>query len=300
MAAAERHFHAMGGEAHIQVVGGATGLLDAAEERVADLETRWSRFRKDSEISMLNAMPGFPVVVSPETFELVDKAVFAWKKTGGAFDPTVLGALASIGYNRSFDTISGQARIQPAGGSPGCSGIELDRGELAITLPFGVTVDPGGIGKGLAADIVARELLAAGASGAMVNMGGDVRVAGRSSEDDGWTVLVEDPFDSSEEMVRIHLPDGGVATSSKLERRWQIDGTDFHHLIDPGTGLPFDGDVVAVTVVAGTAWWAEVMTKAVFAVGADLAASVLDNARALVVDADGRRHHSPGFEEVAA
>jgi FAD:protein FMN transferase len=143
-------------------------------------------------------------------------------------------------------------------------------------------------------------LLSAGAAGAMVNLGGDTRVAGISPEGEGWSILVEDPFDAAKELVTIHIVDGAVATSSRLERRWQRNGTEYHHLIDPETGRPFAGDVVAVTVVAGTAWWAEVMTKAVFAAGAARAGGVLENAAALVVDIDGRHHTSRGFEEVAA
>jgi thiamine biosynthesis lipoprotein len=300
MEAAERRFRAMGGEAHVVLVDGDPGLMDAVEARVADLEARWSRFRMDSEISMLNTMPGFPAVVSPETFELVEKAVFAWKQTGGRFDPTVLESLSAVGYDRSFETIAAGGAAGPHSGAPGCQGIELDSGNLAIALPFGVTVDPGGIGKGLGADIVAREALAAGAAGVMVNLGGDIRVAGESPRDGEWSILVEDPFDRSAELVKIQLADGAVATSSRLGRRWQRGGAEYHHLIDPESGLPFSGDVVAVTVVAGEAWWAEVMAKAVFAAGSARADQVLDNALAIVVDGDGRRYTSPGFEEVAA
>jgi len=300
MAAAERHFHAMGGEAHVIVVDGLPDLIDAAVERIADLEARWSRFRLDSEISMLNTMPGLPAVVSWETFELVEKAVYAWQETGGRFDPTVLGSLVAIGYDRSFDAIAAGGSADHHGGAPGCHGIELDKDNLAITLPYGVTIDPGGIGKGLGADIVAREVLAAGAAGVMVNLGGDIRVAGTPPEASGWSILVEDPLDRNQELVSVNLDDGAVATSSRLERRWQGAAVDYHHLIDPETGLSFTGDVVAVTVLAGEAWWAEVMTKAVFSAGAGRATEVLQNAHAIVVDADGRRSTSPGFEEVAA
>lgn len=298
MAAAERHFRAMGGEAHVLIVGGPANLLDAAEGRIADLEARWSRFRKDSELSMLNTMPEMPVVVSRETFELIDKAVFAWRQTRGRFDPTVM--VSALGYDRSFDGMPGTGSIGRYQSSPGCGRIELDRANLAITLPSGVTIDPGGIGKGLGADIVAREVLAAGATGVMVNLGGDLRVAGESPQRDGWTVLIESPFDAGTELARIHLSDGAVATSSRLERRWQRDGVDYHHLVDPETGLPFAGDIAAVSVVAGKAWWAEAMTKAVFAVGADKAAAALENATALVVDVSGRCVRTPGFAEVAA
>lgn len=298
MAVAERRFHAMGGTAHILVVGGRPGLLDAAEERVTDIEARWTRFRKDSEVSMLNTMPEMPVVVSPETFELVDKSVFGWRQTSGRFDPTV--EVAAVGYDRSFEALAGEGPLGPRRAAPGCGRIELDRANLAITLPSGVVLDPGGIGKGLGADIVAREVMASGAVGVMVNLGGDLRVSGQGPARDGWTVLIESPFDPDSELARVHLNDGAIATSSRLERTWRRGDVEYHHLLDPASGLPFSGDVAAASVVAGTAWWAEVMTKAVFAVGVAHAASVLDNASALIVDVEGGRHETAGFSEVAA
>ncbi len=291
----------MGGAAHVLVVGGRD-LTQAAHDRILDLEARWSRFRADSELSLLNGMPGMPIIVSPETYELVDKAVFGWRQTRGRFDPTMLPALVAVGYDRSFELLAADSRQAALSqrAAPGCAGIVLDPADHTVTLPLGVTIDPGGIGKGLAADIVVRELRAAGADGAMVNLGGDVRVVGRSPEGIGWTVSVEDPFDESSELTRVHLVDGAVATSSRLLRRWRRNGADVHHLIDPATGGSMDGDVAAVTVVAGEAWWAEIMAKAAFAAGPAGAASVLVNAAALVVDMNGQRHATPGFVEVAA
>lgn len=292
----------MGGDAHIVVVGADASLIEAACERLGDLEGRWSRFRTDSEVTLLNGMPNVPVIVSSESFELISKAIFAWQQTRGRFDPTVLEAVIANGYDRSFEFLADDDHVRPShpGASPGCWGIEIDAENLAVTLPHGVMIDPGGIGKGLAADIVVRELMAAGAGGAMVNLGGDVRVAGHAPEGEGWTVAVEDPFDASRELTRVHLSDGAVVTSSRLVRRWNLGEADLHHLIDPQTGLPFDGDVAAVTVVAGDGWWAEAMAKAVFAAGADHAADVLVNAAGIVVDRKGGRHATPGFSEVAA
>ena len=293
----------MGGGAHVVVVGGRhAALVEQACRRLDDLEARWSRFRADSEVMMLNGMPDIPVVVSSETFELISKAVFGWRETRGRFDPTVLEAVVSSGYDRSFELIGGGGQHGPlrSVASPGCHRIDLNGESLAVKLPRGVMVDPGGIGKGLAGDIVVRELLAAGADGAMVNLGGDVRAAGRPPEGDGWTILVEDPFDAAKELSRIRLTDGAVVTSSRLSRRWRFGDTDAHHLIDSRTGRPFQNDVAAVTVVAGEGWWAEVMTKSVFTVEAERAADVLINASALVVDVYGGQHASPGFWEVAA
>jgi thiamine biosynthesis lipoprotein len=288
----------MGCDAHLLIVGGTEALATAAVERIEDLEARWSRFRATSEISLLNGMPGRPIGVSPETYELVTRAVYAWRETGGAFDPTVLPSLMASGYDRSFELIAADATatlpdLLPA---PGCAAVETDPATQSVTLPHGVSIDPGGIGKGLAADIVVRELRQAGARGAMVNLGGDVRVSGLPPAGSVWSIGVDHPFDPDVELTRLHLTDGAVATSSRLLREWVRGGETVHHLVDPRTGTSFGGEVVAATVVAAEGWWAEAMTKAVFASGL----GGLINAEAMLVDREGRVRTSLGFEEVAA
>jgi len=95
----------MGSDAHVIVVGGADRLIDDAVTRVAELEQRWSRFLPDSEISQLNRWAGLPVAVSPDTVTLVEHAIVAWRLSGGAFDPTLLGAVMQAGYDRSFEQL---------------------------------------------------------------------------------------------------------------------------------------------------------------------------------------------------
>ncbi|MBN2622648.1 MAG: FAD:protein FMN transferase [Acidimicrobiales bacterium] len=296
---------AMGSDAHMLVVTepgtdatGAAGLLAGAWAHLDALEARWSRFRPDSEVSALNRGSGAPVVVSADTFTLVRHAVDAWKWTGGRYDPTVGAALVAFGYDRDFAGVAGRFAPAAAGDArpaPGPAGIELDPGQSTVTLPAGVSFDPGGIGKGLAADLVAEALLAAGALGALVNLGGDLRAAGEPPEPGGWSVSLPDPLRVGYELARFSLPHGAVATSDRLRRRWRTSAGTAHHLIDPDTGRPSSDDTVAVSVVADRAWRAEALTKALFLGGASEMHRHPD-VHAVVVTADGRRHASPGVE----
>jgi thiamine biosynthesis lipoprotein len=289
--AAERTFRAMGSDAHVIVVGDPV-LLDHAERRVADLEGRWSRFVPTSEVSRLTAAAGTTVAVSPETALLVRRSIEAHRLSGGSFDPTVLGAVVRAGYDRSFERLADRGPVASPLAS-GAGAIEADG--ASVRLPAGTGFDPGGIGKGLAADIVAAELLAAGADGACVNLGGDVRVAGVAPTGGAWTVSVEHPGQGT--LARLGVADGGVATSTTLRRRWTVDGEWRHHLIDPGTGLPSDSDLELAAVVASEAWVAEVLAKAVLLRGADRAFHVLGGtgAEGLAVGIDGRVVTSPGL-----
>jgi thiamine biosynthesis lipoprotein len=280
----------MGSGAHVVVVGGRTGLVDQARPRIDQLEQRWSRFQATSEVSRLNDRAGEAVTVSADTVLLVERATTAWRMSGGAFDPTVLGPVVRAGYDRSFDELRDRDALaddRRALLGLGASDIVIDG--TTVCLPFGTGFDPGGIGKGLAADLVVAELLASGAEGACVNLGGDVRVAGEGPTGEGWTVDVSHPR-GERPLVHLGLHDGAVATSTTLRRRWTVGGVERHHLIDPRSGEPAATDVELATVVAGQGWLAEVLTKSVLLRSSDVAFDVIDGtaAEALAVDDSGR------------
>jgi len=254
---AEARFEAMGSWGHVIVEGGPDDACAQARARIDDLERRWSRFLPDSEISRMNA--GGAAVVSEETAGLVQRAHVAHQATGGRFDAMVLAALVGAGYDRAV-------------------GVVVDAPRSGF--------DPGGIGKGLAADLVAAEVCDAGADGCLVNVGGDLRAVGEPPTEDGWVVTVPDARRPGEELLRAALPAGAVATSSRLERRWQAGDTEVHHLIDPFTGEPADSDVLSATVFAGEAWEAEVLVKAV-TVGGTAAFDVLPGIPVVAVTTSG-------------
>ena len=266
----------MGGRGEVRVVGGdhPAWLLDVATSRLADLEERWTRFAPTSDVRRVTASPGRWVDVAPETIEILDLAVDAWRLTDGRFDPTVAHAVAAAGYDRTFAEVVDAPRpfrAPPARPIPGIRGVEIDRAASRVRVPVGVALDLGGIGKGRAADLVADELCWFGAVGACVNLGGDVALRGTGPDDGAWTVAIADPWapdDPRADLGSLRLLRGGVATSTTLLRRWtDADGRPVHHLIDPATGLPSTSPLVAVTVVAADAAWAEVLAKAALLAG---------------------------------
>ena len=169
-----------------------------------------------------------------------------------------------------------------------------------ITVPPGTTLDPGGIGKGLAADLVSAELIERGARGVLVNVGGDLRVRGEAPNGASWDVSIEHPIQPGVELVRIGLVDGAVATTSRAKRCWQTAAGAAHHIIDPRTGRPATSSHVAVTVVAREAWWAEVVAKAIFVDELGIEAGAAFGVRVVTVDEDGSVAFDPELLGVAA
>jgi thiamine biosynthesis lipoprotein len=293
MSTEERVVEVMGTTAHVIVTGDADAAdaADAAVARLHELEARWSRFRPDSELSRLNRMPGVPVIVSAETYSLIEHALAAVAITDGRFDPTLLPELRDAGYDRSFELIAradeDDAPTTPT--EPSEPGAPMTRAHPApadvvhlgpivrsVTLEPGTELDPGGIGKGLAADLVVDELLARGVAGALVNVGGDLYAAGDAPEHEGWVVAVADPYHPSTVVATLALASGAVASTWRTKRAWIGGGGEpRHHLIDPRTGISASTGLAGVTVVGGRGWHAEVLAKAAFLAGPDLAEDVL-------------------------
>lgn len=305
-------FRAMGTEVEVHCVGSDDDAVGAARSAIDGLERRWSRFIPTSEVCRLNECAGFPTVVSDETYELVSLAVEGWRITGGLFDPTLLDALVRAGYDRSFERLDpvgdeGEDGFTPSTtgrrdlvGRSLASGIVLEPSLPAVTLPSGARFDAGGIGKGLAADIVVDSMMRSGAAGACVNVGGDLRCAGAPPVGDEWIIAIEDPF-GGPPVCSLLFDGGGVATSARTKRVWSKDGRAQHHLIDPATERPA-ACAASATVVADDAWLAEVLAKAMLLADEQDAFDLLHahGCTGLIVGNDGRVRPDRAMEGMIA
>jgi thiamine biosynthesis lipoprotein len=254
------------------------GLLSVVNTELAQLDLQASRFRPDSEISMLHELGPGSYLISDGLAEAVGIALAAASWTGGLADPTVGAALISLGYDRDFAAIEPGGDAPPPAGSPapGWQVVRLTRNVL--TLPAGVRLDLGATAKGLGADRAARAAYAAaGGGGVLVSLGGDLAVAGQPPAG-GWPMLVADehrqvravrnltarprqrggqparpPAEADERVAQlVRLGRGGLATSSVTCRQWRRGGQIMHHLIDPRTGLPASGPWRTASVAAAS------------------------------------------------
>ena len=276
---ANRSWRAMGSPAEMIVYGEHSDeAADRAVLAAERMEQAWSRFRPDSELSRLNASAGRAVEVSLLLWTAIERAAAGWRDTHGLFDPTVLPALRALGYDRTFAEVTrdGPAAAQPSA-VPGFGAVQLDRANRRVTLPPGVEIDLGGIGKGLAADLTVVGLRRRGIMSASVSFGGDLRVTGPGPDDDAvWLTEVEDPFDDSQ-LLSFPLVEEAIVQSTRLFRTWNRGGESHHHLIDPRTGRSAHTGIAAVIVTGPEAWRAEVVAKAALVAGPEHGIALIEH-----------------------
>jgi thiamine biosynthesis lipoprotein len=266
----ETRVRAMGSTAHVLIGDAPDGLLDWARRELEALEQCWTRFRPNSELSELHRHADAWHPVSARLLLALTSAADLHRATGGRFDPTIHDALERAGYDRSFElidrTTNEEFAAEPA---PGFAQVRIDLQHSRVRLPSAVRVDLGGVGKGLAADLVARGLVERGARHALVSIGGDMRACGEPPASGAWDIPVEHPLRTPDVAFVHPLAHGALVTSTCRIRAWKRNGRDHHHLIDPATGDSARAGVAAVVASARNAWWAEGIAKSIVIAGPD-------------------------------
>lgn len=300
MNGADVTFRAMGSEIRL-IVGepgpGGADPIDAVAETKAFIESFeqcLSRFRPDSELCALNAYVGDVVPASPLLRDAVTAGLLAAERTDGLVDPTLVDEIEDAGYVESRE---GAAPVDlrtallmaperaPARPDPArrWAMIEVDEEAGVIRRPNGIRFDTGGIGKGLAADLIAERL--AGQTRFVIGCGGDLRVGGTLPE--RQEVLVEHPITGAQDR-RLYIESGAVASSGINVRVWRRDdGRYAHHLIDPRTGEPAWTGLVGATALAPTGVEAETSAKAAVLSGPEGARELLREHGGVIFHEDG-------------
>lgn len=231
-----------------------------------EVEVRCSRFDSESEVMRLTKRAGSSVRVSSLLYEVVRFALAVAEASGGAFDPTVGHVLEARGFNRDYRTgrevDSGLAQTVRTS----FRDVRLDPSRSAITLRQPLVLDLGGVAKGLAIDLAAKELSRYG--GFAIDAGGDLYLRGRNPIGRHWRIGIRDPRRDGALLETLEVSDVAVCTSGDYERR-EPGESGGHHILDPNTGQSAGG-VASVTVVAPTAMVADALATAAFVLGPEL------------------------------
>lgn len=254
------HLTALGTYVQLVLTDGA--VVDEARRILVDeldaLDRACSRFRADAEIARVERADGAAVEVSALLADAVEVALRGAVLTGGDLDPTVGSAVSAIGYDRDFASVPPDGpRVRVVDTTPArWTDVRLDPVQRTLSIPRGVRLDLGATAKAFAADRAADRIFAAAGCGVLVNLGGDIAIAGPAPAG-GWSVRVQDEVTDvaaapSGSSAVVSLTGGGLATSSTAARRWRRGGSALHHIVDPRTGTSAVSPWRTVSVAAAT------------------------------------------------
>lgn len=254
--------------------GDAQELRAAVVQVLEDVEQEMSHYREESTISRFNRHRGsswFPV--SREFADLVGQSRHLWSATGGAFDVTCapLVDLWGFGPNSGDARVPEQAEIDAAMKRTGSDhlahrvdppALKKDHEDLELNLSA--------IAKGHGVDRVGQLLVDRGVENWLVEVGGELRVAGAKATGVSWTIAVEQPHASGRiEHATLKVTDVAVATSGDYRLFWKDEGRRFSHIIDPRTGRPVTHDTASVSVFAATCAEADAWATTLLVLGAE-------------------------------
>lgn len=237
-------------------------LISAAEqafELIDAVENSLSVFKASSAVSLINGRAGLhPVVLDPQLFDLLEKAVELAEFTEGAFDLTA-GILARVwGFTARNPKHPGEDAIRDALKCTGSDKVLLNRQERTIRFSTpGVELSFGAFGKGYAIDVATMLYEELEVPGALIHGGSSSAAAvGTDPEGRAWNVRMrEAQVENATDGPRVvELPGGrALSWSSGSEQFLDLDGVKYSHIIDPRTGWPVPAGVGALVVCESAA-----------------------------------------------
>jgi len=260
--------------AEVDSAAEARRLLNLARAEALRIEATFSRYRQDNILHRINTSTGQPIEVDDETALLLDYAAQCHDLSQGRFDITS-GILRRVWHFDGSDRIPSAEAVAALLPWIGWEKVAWRRPH--ITLPAGMEIDLGGIGKEYAVGRSALLLEAETRASLLINFGGDLFSTGARADGRGWRVGLDDPTATGNASAgEIEIRRGGVATSGDARRYLLKDGIRYGHILDPRTGWPVPGAPRSVTVVADTCLEAGMLATFAMLMGHDAEKFLVD------------------------
>lgn len=271
--------------------------IDAGVREIQRIEQLLTTFSEDSETNLINQNAGErPVVVSSETFNLIERSLRISQITQGAFDITY-GSIDKRLWNFDQhmtalpDTETAKSMVRLIN----YRNVILDREKCTVFLKEkGMRIGFGGIGKGYAAERAKLIMKQQGVESGVVNASGDLTAWGLQPNGRPWTVGIANPDAKHEVFSYMSITDMAVATSGNYEKFVMIGGKKYSHTINPRTGLPITG-IKSVTIITSNAEIADAMATPVMIMGIGTGLDMIDQIKdieAVIIDDQDRMYTS--------
>ncbi len=252
-------------------------LTERVYIRIQAFDKAYSRFRADSLVTAMSRSAG-TYRLPPDAFHMLEFYKKLNKLTKGNVTPLIGQVMADAGYDATYSLKPGKLSRPPAWEAV------IDFSPTSLTLSQPALLDFGAAGKGYLVDIIAELIEKAGATGYLINAGGDIRY--RASDTTQLPVGMENPADTSEAIGIVNLHNQSLCASAGSKRQWG----DYHHIISPES-LSSPREIIATWVIADDTMTADGLATALFFTDPKLLATQFTFTYALLSADMSLQHH---------
>src|SRR5665213_1445357 len=274
----------------------ANQMIDEGVREIQRIEKLLTTFNDDSETNLINRNAGIqPVIVSDETFNLIERSIKISSITQGAFDITY-GSIDKRLWNfdQTMTSLPPAKKAKKMVRLINYKNIELDPQKKTVFLrEKGMRIGFGGIGKGYAAEM-AKEVMKKKCSSGIVNASGDLTAWGVQPNGKPWTIGIIHPDNKEQPFSYLNISDMAVATSGNYEKFVMINGKRYSHTINPRTGLPVSG-IKSVTIISPNAEISDALATPVTVMGVNKGLNLINQihqVECVIIDDDNKIYTS--------
>ncbi|MEF2597423.1 MAG: FAD:protein FMN transferase [Lachnospiraceae bacterium] len=279
-----------------------TSPLEECFSRLASYEKLFSRTQEGSDVWRINHSDGNPVEVSAETADLLEKALSYCRLSDGAFDITIAPVLTLWNFDadQKTGTVPDESDLIDALSHVGYKNIQLD-GTTVTLLDPDTSIDLGGIAKGYIAALLKEDLVSAGYTSGIIDLGGNILTIGSKPHGQDFRIGVRTPKpDATQPLTTISCRNASVVTSGTYERYFIENGKRYHHILSPFDGHPVENGLASVTIFSEHSVDGDALSTACFVLGPEKGMALiesLDGIEALFVTDDLEMKPSSGWPD---
>jgi len=250
----------------------------AAYKKLVAIDKMMSDYLEESQLSKVNNNAFTePVKVDDELFHVISKSIEYSQMSEGAFDITI-GPVVDLWHKAEESKQKPtSAQIAAAKSKVGYEKLILDPVNKTVKFNVeGMRLDLGAIAKGYAIDQAIEAMKQTGATGGMIDAGGDIRCFGKPAKKTKWAIGLQSPDEDSELLMVIELGNKSIATSGDYQRFVILDGQKYSHIMEPAKAKSTKG-LTSVTVVAEKAIDSDALATTVTVMGIEKGLKLLDS-----------------------
>jgi thiamine biosynthesis lipoprotein len=242
-------------------------LIDGVKLLCQNYDKQFSKTHTGGDIYRINHSNGQPTKVSDDTIDIITKGIEYGEISGGLFDITI-APLSNLWNLKSANfKVPDDEDIAEAKSHVNYKNIQIEGNYVTLLDPKS-GIDLGGIAKGYIADRIKEFLIENEVEHAFINLGGNVLALGAKLDGSEYNIGIQKPFDKTGEVIdSVKMFDESVVTSGIYERYKRVNGTIYHHIIDPRTGYPCDNNLYSTTIITPSSTAADVYSTTTFLMG---------------------------------